>query len=79
MYRILIEENQSVTCEQVPISVKCSAAFIVDLTKSDCIDNIKSNDAKSMAHENGKVPRQVYRDECDNIAIRLRFVERKGP
>ena len=75
VYGILIEENHfSVTCEQVPSSVKSSAAFIIDLTKFDCIDDIKSNDGESMTHH-GQVLRQVYRYECDNIVVRRRFTE----
>ena len=75
MYRILIEENHlSVTCEQVPSSVKSSAAFIIDLTKLDCIDDIKSNDGESMTHHR-QVLRQVYRDEYNNIAVRRRFAK----
>ena len=75
VYRILIKENHlSITCEQVPCSVKSSATFIIDLTKLDCIDDIKSNDGESMAHH-GQLLRQVYRDKCDNIVVRRRFAE----
>ena len=75
VYRILIEENHlSVTCEQVPSSVKSSAVFIIDLRKLYCIDDIKSNDGESMTHH-AQVLRQVYRDECDNIVVRRRFTE----
>ena len=75
VYRILIEENLlSVTCEQVLSSVKSSATFIMDLTKLDCIDDIKSNDGESMTHH-GQVLRQVYKDERDNIVVRRRFTE----
>ena len=73
VYRILIEENHlSITCEQVPRSVKSSATFIIDLTKLDCNGDIKSNDGESMTHH-GQVLRQVYRDECDNIVVRCKF------
>lgn len=49
IYQILIEENHfSVTCEQFPSLVESSAAFITDLTKLDCTDDIRSNDVESM-------------------------------
>ena len=74
VYRILIEENHlSVTGEQVPSLVKSSVAFITDSANLDCIDNIKSNDGESMTHDQGQVLKQVYRDECDNFAIRRRL------
>ena len=73
IYQTLIEENHlSVTYKPVPGSVNSSAAFIIDLTKLDCIDDIKSNDGESVTHH-GQVLRQVYRDECDNIVVRRRF------
>ena len=75
VYRILMEKNHlSGICEQVPSSVKSSATFIIDLTKLDCIDDIKSNDGVSMTqHE--QVLGQVYRDESHNIVVRRRFAE----
>ena len=54
--------------------MKSSAAFIIDLTKVDCINDIKSNDGESMT-QHGQVLRQGYRDECDNIVGRRRFAE----
>lgn len=74
VYRILIEENHlSVTSEQVPSLVKSSVAFITDSANLDYIDNIKSNDGESMTHDQGQVLKQVYRDECNNFAIRRRL------
>ena len=55
--------------------MKSSAAFIIVLTKLDCIDNIKSNDGESMT-SNGQVLSQVYRDESDNIVVRCGFAEK---
>ena len=75
IYQILIEKNHfSVTCEQFPISVESSVAFITDLTKLDCIDDIKSNDGELMKRH-GQALRQAYRDECDDIDVRRKFAD----
>ena len=71
LYQILIEENHlSVACEQVPSSVKSSAACINDFTKLDYIEDITFNNGESMTHH-GQVLRQVNRDECCTLYTRI--------
>ena len=45
------EKGNDKICEKVPHGVERSASFLVDISKLNCLDDLKSNNGETMSHQ----------------------------
>ena len=75
VYNILIgEKDNDNICEKVPHGIETSASFLIDISKLNCLDNLKSNDGEAMSHH-GQALRQISLDENGEIVVRRKLTE----
>ena len=75
VYDILIGEKvNDKICEKVPHGVERSASFLIDISKLNCQDDLKSNDGEAMSHH-GQALRQISADENKEIAVQRKCTE----
>ena len=59
VYDILIgEKGNDKTCEKVSLGVETFAWFLIDISKLNCLENLKSNDGEAMSRH-GQALRQM--------------------
>ena len=63
-----------IVCEKVPFSVLSTSAFIVDVSKLNSSDDLKSNDGEAMSRH-GQILRRIYIDENGETVVQRKFSE----
>ena len=62
------EKGNDKICEKVPHGVERSASFLVDISKLNCLDHLKSNCGETMSHQDQALC-QISAYENEEIAI----------
>ena len=68
------EKGNDKICEKVLHGVERSASFLVDISKLNCLDDLKSNYGETMSHQDQAL-RQISANENGEIAVRRKYME----
>ena len=68
------EKGNEKICEKVLHGVERSASFLVDISKLNCLDDLKSNHGETMSHQDQAL-RQISANENREIAVRRKYME----
>ena len=66
------EKGNDKICEKVLHGVERSASFLVDISKLNCLDDLKSNNGETMSHQDQPL-RQISVDENGEITTRRKY------
>ena len=68
------EKGNDKICEKVLHGVERSASFLVDISKLNCLDDLKSNHGETMSHQDQAL-RQISANGNREIAVRRKYME----
>ena len=68
------EKGNDKICEKVPHGVERSASFLVDISKLNCLDHLKSNYGETMSHQDQALC-QISANENGEIAVWRKYTE----
>ena len=58
----------------MPDGIETSASFLIDISKLNCLDDLKSNDGEARSHHRQAI-RQISVDENGEIVVRRKYTE----
>ena len=70
----MAEKDNDRICQKVTHGVERSASFLVDISKLNCLDDLKSNYGKTMSHQVQELC-QISANENGEIAVRRKYTE----